>query len=169
MKKILKKAIENLKPCLESKRMALIGFYGGYEGTFRDILATELQKNLRDEIWVITEKFYEDQDSNRRWADIALINLKINNGEPNNKIEIKHNFVNDKAAIERNIEKYQKSEITLIQLVTDIKMPENIRRYLQRRNSETPLEYYQVNCGKDSGQEVNHLHIHLIGGKSLKF
>ena len=50
MKKILNKAIENLKPFLESKRMALIGFYGGYEGTFRDILATELQNNLKDEI-----------------------------------------------------------------------------------------------------------------------
>lgn len=26
-----------------------------------------------------------------------------------------------------------------------------------------------VNCGKDSGQSVDHLHIHLIGGEELPF
>jgi len=26
-----------------------------------------------------------------------------------------------------------------------------------------------INCGKDSGQSVDHLHVHLVGGEELPF
>ncbi len=143
LKKILKETILNFEKDLKSKRMALIGFYGGYEGTFRDILAAELQKVLEDDLLVLTEKLYRDNNNKKKWIDIAILKKNLKGYRILNYIEIKHNLVNNVNIIDRQIEEYEKKDIVLVQLITDIEMPENIRKYLKRSNSITSLEYYK--------------------------
>ncbi len=148
--KKLEQAVKKLKRYLENERMALIGFYGGFEGTFRDILATELQNLLGKVKIVLTEKRYRDNFNNIKWADIVIIDSnntehKIRDKQQDIIIEMKHNYINDRTAINNNIENYRDNDIILVQIINEVKFPEVLRIHAKRGRSETQFEDYQEN------------------------
>ncbi|MDO9577596.1 MAG: hypothetical protein Q7J16_06895 [Candidatus Cloacimonadales bacterium] len=159
---IIKDAINNMGNFLENERMALIGFYGGFEGTFRDVLATELQILLKDNYLILTEYFYEEKEK-RKWADIAIVkndlSLQRDKNIPILRMEIKHNYVNDVSLICNNFESIPTSETILIQIITEIECCDKLRKYSKRPKSETSLDDYQcsnvLNIFFDSEHQIN--------------